>query len=91
MHPDLPAARGPEYRAMCSGKRRHANKRRAKVAALRVCSIDRKQRGGDTPPVRVYRCPYCAGWHVGHDRLNNRQRRTEWSDRYEHKARTDAE
>jgi hypothetical protein len=43
------------YRADGMHKHRYHPKRAAKLAA--------RQLG---PGYRVYRCPFCGGWHVGH-------------------------
>lgn len=47
----------------CPGKRRHTSQRAAIAAAIRLSR--------NNVPLRVYRCPFCHGWH-----LTKQQRRT---------------
>jgi hypothetical protein len=42
---------------MTCGKRRHINELSAIAAAIRLS-------GARATPLRVYRCPDCAGWHL---------------------------
>jgi hypothetical protein len=47
------------WAAKCSEKKAHDNKEEAEVHAAQL----RRALGSR---VRVYRCPFCETWHVGH-------------------------
>lgn len=57
------------YQRSCSGKRRYANELDAQAAARSLAQ--------DQLPeqllLRVYACEFCAGWHVGHQKVWRRK------------------
>lgn len=61
---ESPEMRQRRYRS-CVIKRRHATKRKAKVAALSTRNKNKV--------MVVYRCLFCDGWHVGGNRIVNQE------------------
>lgn len=52
------------YRAnSCDDKTRYASPQRAWWAAREMARIQRER-------IRHYRCPFCHGWHIGHEQDN---------------------
>lgn len=45
----------------CDGKKRHDDQRGAEAHRLRLI-----RRGAAACRLKVYRCRWCKGWHVGH-------------------------
>lgn len=56
----MSAAYASSYEAQCLMKRTYRNSKAAKRAARQAMA----ERGG--PAMNVYRCGWCARWHVGH-------------------------
>jgi len=52
----------PSQRASCEGKFRHLAKADAERHLVHLLIKD----GGRGRKMKVYRCGYCAAWHVGH-------------------------
>lgn len=50
----------------CAGKTQHGDKRTAKTAAA---NASRKK--GEV--IQAYRCVFCNGWHIGHNRGQGRR------------------
>ena len=46
----------------CEGKQRHATREEALGHSSRLKHLAEEKN------IRVYRCPFCKGWHVGHYR-----------------------
>ena len=60
----------PEEAAQCQGKSRFPSG----CAAFRAANSHngRKRKGKKAPHVRVYRCPFCGGWHFGQTIIKGR-------------------
>ena len=53
----------PDQAAQCQGKSRFPSGATAFRAANSLNG--RKRKGKKAPHARVYRCPFCGGWHFG--------------------------